>query len=152
MGTGGGDGPSGLQQRELRTLFLRAPSHDWAALAQGHKTEFRLPQGGFPSKWIHAPTPVVLYVVSVAVQAHELMVLTHHHSESLLDIKDDPGALAREGFKTYDHFRSYWRARTRRPYEPLAKVEVFRLAPWIGWKYRDELGMVLLRRLYGDYL
>lgn len=151
MGASGGVAPSGLPQRQLKTLFLRAPYQDWPALSQGHKTEFRVPVRGKMADRFHAPTPVVLYAVKSPTHVHKLMVLVEHRVESLLDIDQQPDALRREGFETYEHFRNYWRARTRRPYVPMAKVEVFRLAPW--WGVGDvALGEALLERLYGDYL
>lgn len=157
MGSRGGDSPDGLQQRHLRTLFLRAPHQDWAALTQGYKMEFRLPPRGKMAERFQAPTPVVLYAVSPQLKrrAEKLMILTHHHTEQLMDIGGQPDALIREGMESYDHFRSYWRARTRRPYVPLATVEVFRLAPWPEGTQSlqiDQLGRALLQRLYGDYL
>lgn len=157
MGAGGGDGPGGHTQRELKTLFLRAPADDWPALIQGLKTEFRAkPMGAFMST-VAAPTPVVLYARAPGsgLERHELMVLVEHRTERLMDIAEQPDALAREGFPTYDHFRRYWRARTRRPYRALDVVQVFRLAPWPQGTQSlavDQLGRALLQRLYGDYL
>lgn len=154
MGSQGGGGPNGLTQRHLRTLFLRAPYQDWAALTQGYKTEFRArPKGALR---YNAPTPVVLYAVSgLGRWTSKLMVLVEHRSERLVDIADQPESLLREGQESYDHFRRYWRARTRRPFRPLDKVEVFQLAPWPSGTQSlqiDQLGRVLLERLYGDYL
>ena len=153
MGAHGGDAPTGLKQHEARTVFLRAPFTDWAALTQGFKTEFRTLPKGVPSKWLHAPTPVVLYTVSPQLErrSEKLMVLAAHHSEYLSDIKDDPQALMREGFQTYDEFRHYWRARTGRRFIPMEKVEVFRIMPWQPTD-RLRLGMLLFDRLYGEYL
>lgn len=156
MGVRGGAAPDGLKQRHLRTLFLRAPFADWPALSQGYKTEFRAPMRGKMAERFQAPTPVVLYAVSPATKRRfeKLMVLTEHRTQTLMDIKDDPGALMREGFDSYDAFRSYWRARTRREYVPMAKVEVFRLREWIvspGNNDELTLGAELLERLYGDY-
>lgn len=157
MGAGGGDGPGGHTQRELKTLFLRAPADDWPALTQGLKTEFRAkPMGAFMST-VGTPTPVVLYARAPGsgLERHKLMILVEHRTERLMDIAEQPDALIREGFPTYDHFRRYWRARTRRPYRALDVVQAFRLEPW-GAMYPDrisyELGRLLLERLYGDYL
>jgi hypothetical protein len=157
MGSRGGEAPDGLPQHRLRTLFLRAPYQDWAALSQGFKQEFRRPMRGKMAERFQAPTPVVLYAVSTQLgqRSEKLMVLAEHHVESLLDIREKPDSLVREGFETYDHFRSYWRSRTRRPYMPLSKVEVFRLRPWCAHiEHNDEmiLGALLLERLYDDYL
>lgn len=152
MGAGGGDGPSGLCQRELKTLFLRAPYTDWAALKTGHKTEFRAPPMGAISKSVQAPTPVVLYTVSPRLghRSETLMILLEHHVERLMDIADKPDSLQREGHPDYDSFRRYWRARTRRRYDALARVEVFRIAPWRSSE-RVRLGAILADRLYGDF-
>lgn len=153
MGGRGGNSPDGLKERELRTLFLRAPFQDWAAITQGHKTEFRAKPKGILSRWFDPPTPVVLYAISptLKTRTEKLMVVTERRSERLLDIKDDADALRREGFATYDEFRGYWRARTRKPFQALDKVEVFRLREW---QVNDELvlGAHLLERLYGEYL
>lgn len=151
MGSRGGDAPNGLKQRKLQTLFLRAPFQDWASLTQGYKTEFRSKPKG-RALLLDAPTPIVLYTVSsLGRESHRLMVLVEHTTEHLIDIAEKPDSLLREGFETYDHFRRYWRARTKRPYRPLDTVEVFQLAPWAETE-RLRLGMVLLDRLYGAYL
>lgn len=153
MGSSGGDGPTGLPRHELKTLFLRAPYMDWAALSTGHKTEFRAPPRGAISAMVQAPTPVVLYTVSptLKVRKHKLVVLVAHRVERLMDIADQPDSLAREGHPSYDSFRRYWRGRTRRRFNALARVEVFQLAPW-QQSERQSLGAHLLDRLYGDYL
>lgn len=149
MGVRGGTAPTGATQRIAKTIFLRAPYADWAALAQGYKTEFRAGPLGAAS--IYAPTPVVLYAVSSGGHRREkLMVLVEHRRERLIDA-DRPEALMREGFPTYNEFRMYWRRRSHRPFLPLEEVSVFRLAPWtLAW--REKLGAVLLERLYGAYL
>lgn len=153
MGSGGGRHPSGLKQRTLRTLFVRAPYVEWAALMHGSKQEFRTPSWGAISGVIDTPTPIVLYAVSPSLGSRRegLMVLLAHHRETLQAIRDDPEALAREGSRTYDEFREYWRERTHRPYRALQQVEVFRVAPW-GSISASALGRDLLVRLYGDYL
>ena len=152
MGSQGGNAPNGLKQKELRTRFLRAPYQDWAALSQGYKTEFRAAPMGVSVRSLQTPTPVVLYAVSNAgVKKQKLMVLENHETQRLMDIADQPNSLMREGFESYDHFRRYWRARTKRPFRPLQKVEVFHLRPWL----RDDpqrLGPALLQRLYGDFI
>jgi hypothetical protein len=153
MGSKGGDAPTGLKQVQLRTVFLRAPFQDWAALSQGHKTEFRVLPRGVPSKWIEAPTPVVLYALSphLGRRSEKLMVIIEHQQERLADIHEKPESIRREGFETYDQFRRYWRARTGRPYRPLDKVEVFQLQQWTNHNW-GQLGERLLERLYGEYM
>jgi hypothetical protein len=152
MGSQGGSAPNGLKGHELKTRFLRAPYQDWAALDQGYKTEFRALPMGVSVRSLQTPTPVVLYAVSNAgVKKQKLMVLTRHETQRLMDIADYPESLLREGFETYDHFRRYWRARTKRPFRPLEKVEAFQLRPWL----RDDpiaLGHLLVQRLYGSFI
>lgn len=155
MGSRGGDAPDGLRRRQLSTLFLRAPYVDWPALSQATKTEFRAPVRGMmaAADRYDAPTGVVLYAVSPASKArHEkLMVLSEHRTEPLMEISRNEVSLLREGFSTYDEFRLYWRRRTRRPYVPMAKVEVFTLRP-LDERDQAWLGSRLFQRLYGDYL
>lgn len=152
MGSRGGSSPTGLTQHTAKTLFLRAPYHDWAALSQGFKTEFRATPMGAIATAIHAPTPVVLYAVSPRLghRSEKLVVLTAHRVERLMDIADQPEALAREGHPDYNSFRRYWRARTGRRYDPLHRVAVFTLAPWKPSE-RSRLGPLLLDRLYGEF-
>jgi hypothetical protein len=152
LGVDGGSHPAGLTRRRASTLFLRAPFGDWTALMQGAKTEFRVPNMGAGAANIHAPTPVVIYATtSRGTTKTKLMVLVEHRRERLIDIVEDQAALMREGMPSYDHFRTYWRRRTRRPYRPLDKVEVFRVAPWLPEK-REGLGALLFDRLYGEYV
>lgn len=152
MGSKGGDGPTGLRQREAKTLFLRAPYTDWAALKLGYKTEFRSAPMGVIASSVQVPTPVVLYTVSpnMGKRAEALMILVEHHVERLMDIAEKPDSLRRESHPDYDSFRRYWRARTRRRYDALARVAVFQLAPWLPSE-RSKLGSLLIDRLYGDY-
>lgn len=152
MGSRGGSAPNGLVQRQLRTLFLRAPFDDWAAITQGRKTEFRRkPSAASEILGAKTPTPVVLYSVSAGgTRREKLMVLDGCEIEHLIDIADNPAALAREGFPDYEHFRRYYRARTRKPFRALDKVAAFRVRPWIDGD-RDDLGVLLLDRLYGEY-
>lgn len=152
MGSRGGASPTGLIQHQAKTLFLRAPYHDWAALSQGIKTEFRATQLGAIGKSVIAPTPVVLYAVSptLGYRSEVLKVLVDHHIERLMDIADKPDSLERECHPNYDSFRRYWRLRTRRPYRALDKIAVFRLAPWTV-EERQRLGPILLDRLYGEH-
>lgn len=152
MGSRGGASPTGLIQREAKTLFLRAPYHDWAALAQGRKTEFRATPLGAVAKSVHAPTPVVLYAVSPRLghRSEKLVVLAEHRVERLMDIADQPESLTREGHPDYDSFRRYWRARSGRRFDPLLRVAVFTLAPWTPSE-RSRLGPLLIDRLYGEH-
>ena len=143
--------PADLPQHTLRTLYLRVPSIDWAALSLGNKAEFRLPLQGALGQWYVAPTPVVLYCATPNRTRTKLAVLVAHRVERLVDIAEDGGGLFREGFETYEDFRRYWRRRTRKPYDPAQQVEVFQIEAWSDvWRWR--LGPTVLERLYCDYL
>lgn len=152
MGSRGGTSPTGLTKHETRTLFLRAPYTDWAALAQGLKTEFRATQLGAIANSVRAPTPVVLYAISPrrGQKSAKLVVLVEHHVERLMDIADKPESLTREGHADYDSFRRYWRRRTGRRFDPLLRVAVFQIAPWNASE-RPRLGSLLIDRLYGEH-
>jgi hypothetical protein len=150
----GGRRPPSARQRTLRTLFLRAPYADWAALVHGHKQEFRTPPSGALAAVIDTPTPVVLYAIPPARTAalrEALMVLVEHRVERLHDIAGNHHSLMREGFASYDEFRAYWKKRTHRPYRAMDTVHVFRLEPYLE-SAKARLGEALLARLYGDYL
>jgi len=147
--------PDDLIQHTARTLLLRAPYRDWPALMQGTKREFRTPSMGAIGDILQTPTPIVLYAVSPSMlrrnRREGLAVLLEHRSERLIDLAHDHEGLEREGFASYNEFRAYWRSRTHRPFRASQEVEVFRVAPW-GAVAEDDLGVALLRRLYGAYL
>lgn len=144
------DFPAGLTGRQTRTRFLRAPTGDWPVLSQGHKEEFRVPRKGMAVPW-NAPTPVVLYTKSVHGIRTQLMVLVEHRVERLFEVGQNPDSLQREGFETYDHFISYWRAVHRKGYNPLQEVDVFRITQFAeGWL--GQCGWELIKALYADYL
>jgi hypothetical protein len=157
MGSQGGDGPNGLRQRQVSTLFLRVPSIDWPAVRIGVKTEFRtMPRAG--SRIVlnrNYPTPVVAYATSngpLRELAHRLMVLEAHRFEPLFAIAEDAEALRREQQPSYDHFRRYWRMRQKGVYRPMQQVHVWRVRPFRLEDDLEQFGVQLLHRLYGDYL
>lgn len=152
MGSKGGSAPNGLTQRELSTVFLRVPFHDWAKVSRGMKTEFRMkPRDGSRVLSVNAPTPVVAYAVSArGVRKNLLMVMLDHWREPLIALSDRAESLANEGFETYDEFRRYWRKRQHGVYNPMTMVEVFLVRPWHS-DDREQLGPVLLDRLYGEH-
>lgn len=157
MGSRGGSGPNGLQQRQVSTLFLRVPSIDFPAVRLGLKTEFRtMPhEGSNIVRNRNYPTPVVAYATSSGALrelAHKLMVLEQHRFEPLFAITEDMEALSREQQPSYDHFRRYWRARQKGVYRPMQRVHVWRVRPFRLESDYEQMGVGLLERLYGDFL
>lgn len=81
-----------------------------------------------------------------------LLVLEERRYEPLFYLAEDPEGLAREGFETYGHFRTYWRRRTdRHTYRPMTLVWVWRVRPWQPSDL-PVFGESLLRELYGEHL
>jgi hypothetical protein len=140
----------------VSTLFLHVPYGDWLRVKYGEKTEFRaLDTRHTMAASAQMPTPVVAYTTWRPYQTapHQydgaLMVLEEHRVEPLFLVGDEPGALAREGFPSYQHFRSYWEAR-HGVFRPTEHVHVWRLR---CWQDSDEaaMGRLLLDRLYGQF-
>ena len=138
-------------------MFLRVPYGDWPRVKHGEKTEFRsLDVRRMAITKVRMPTPVVAYThwrpYQTAAYEYDgaLMVLEAHRIEPLFLVHDDADALAREGFPSYQHFRSYWEAR-HGTFRPTEKVHVWRLRRWRG---SDDvlMGRVLLGWLYGEFL
>lgn len=156
MGSRGGDAPNNLKQRRLATLFLRVPSIDWPRVAIGEKTEFRtMPREGSRVLTTYLPTPVVAYATAngpLREMVHKLMVLEERRYEPIFAISDDPEAIRREGFESYDHFRRYWRARQKGVYRPMQRVWVWRVRPWDDREDHVRLSVAMLEHLYEDYL
>lgn len=145
-------GPKPWRQHHLRTIFLRVPSEDWAAVKIGAKTEFRAAGGHATQLWqVKPPTPVVGYRVTNGRTDHEscMLVLEATWQEPLAAISEE--SLRREGFPDMAHFRRYWMGRTKKRFRPLAKVMVYRVRPF---RYEDvtDLGGLLLRHLYEEHL
>jgi hypothetical protein len=153
MGSKGGSGPNGLVRRETSTAFLRAPAADWASLVQGLKTEFRMPWRSDVTKRI-LPTIVVLYTWTPATGTKCCLKELYGYKDGrLIDIAKDTQALHREGFwgdLPYDEFRRYWRARTKRPYDPTQRVAIAQIAP-LTPKRALRAGLRLIDHLYGSY-
>lgn len=149
MGAGGGSSPQPWSQYEAKTLFLRVPSIDWAAVKIGTKTEFRVAGRASLAQNVYTPTPVVAYTVRASQHDSKLMVLTAVWREPLGAITRE--SLAAEGFPDFAHFRRYWMARTHRRFTPLTSVLVYTLRQWTD-SDATELGTIMLRRLYRDHL
>lgn len=135
------------------TQFLEVPGDDWLRIEHGEKTEFRTTEynSGMTVDKVRFPTPVVLYADRGSGKHwRRLMVMDAHRYEPLFNISDDPEGVAREGFESYDHFRRYWRAKSG-SYNPMQMVHVWQV-------HRPEpgdyavMGLLLFKRLYGDYL
>lgn len=145
-----GRGPKPFKQVQLRTIFLRVPSADWAAVKRGSKTEFRSLGGKTTQLWrVVTPTPVVIYRKSGAGYDSQLMVLEETWREKLIEMSDR--SLEAEGFRTFEEFRQYWMRRERRKFMPMAEVFVYRLRPWVNDDFA-VMGEALLERLYGEFL
>lgn len=148
-----GSAPKPYMQRKASTLFLRVPVEDWPRVVIGEKTEFRtLPREGSVLHKAYLPTPVVAYCVRPVDQyVNKLMVLLERRIEPVFAISDDPAAIAREGFESYDEFRRYWRKRRKGAYRPMERVQVWRVRPYTEGDM-TILGAQMFRRLYGDFL
>lgn len=145
-----GRGPKPFKQVQLRTVFLRVPSVDWAAVKRGAKTEFRSIGGNTTQLWnTRTPTPVVIYRKSGAGYDSHLMVLEDVRREKLIEMS--PQSLEAEGFRTFEEFRQYWMRRERRKFMPMAEVFVYRLREWMEDDFA-VMGEALLERLYGEFL
>lgn len=145
--------PKPYAQRVAKTIFLPVPSMDWAVVKQGHKREFRVPEGASGSqKWnMVCPVPIVLYkkVANGATPDDCMAVLDATWREPLGAISAE--SIANEGFESMGHFRRYWMDRTKRRFEPLATVVVFQVRPFTS----DDImpsALGLLHRLYGEFM
>lgn len=130
------------------------PGEDWLRVKIGEKTAFRMPERDWlGSRLVNQglPTPVVAYARINRAYDHALMVLEGHRLEPVILIEDDPDALAREGYESYDHFRRYWRKRRGGLYTPAELVHVWEVRPWEEESDFEEMGKVLLQRVYGEF-
>lgn len=148
-------------RHQVSTRFLYVPAEDWPRVRLGEKTEFRTrPREGSNLLTCALPTPVVAYSrrMNGDVSSHstKLMVLTHRSLEPLFNISENPEALAREGFESYDDFRRYWRARNggrdNNRFQPMQRVYAWRVRPFEAWLDHETLGVALLTELYGEHL
>lgn len=142
-------------RHQASTRFLRVPAADWPAVRLGAKTEFRTrPRESSRLLSCNVPTPVVAYTTSTLGWPDiksQLMVLEDRRYEPLFNIAEDEGALAREGFESYDHFRRYWRKRNAGRYVPMQRVWVWRVRRFEPGDLQ-ALGARLLTDLYGEHL
>lgn len=146
-----GSSPRPWTQFSAKTVFLRVPVEDWAAVSVGTKTEFRIPGRPAWALRVKPPTPVVAYAQhrnGVRV-GNQLMLLEQTRSEPLGYLTDE--ALAREGFPDFAHFRRYWMKRRKEHFRPGDLCQVFRVRRITTDEY-DYLGRLLLARLYGEHL
>lgn len=141
-----------LPQRQASTLFLRVPRIDWTRVKVGEKTEFRTrPREGSNLLNVNLPTPVVAYSQRPTGGYDTwLMVLLEKRYEPLFALASDPEGVAREGFDSYEEFRSYWRRRKRGRFKPMEHVYVWRVRNATP-EDAEEFGPAIYHRLYGEY-
>lgn len=150
MGADGSQGPKPFTQREAKTIFLRVPFVDWPMVTNGDKTEFRAGSGSVSGlKFVEPPLPVVAYTYH-PVQGYQakLMILEERRQEPLAAITGE--SLEREGFESFEEFRSYWCARERRRFTPTRQIVVYRVR--LFEKGDEELfADRLFEHLYGAF-
>lgn len=150
MGADGSQGPKPFIQRQAQTIFLRVPFYDWPLVSGGSKTEFRAGSGSVSGlKWVEPPIPVVAYTHH-HVQGYfsKLMVLEERRQEPLAAITAE--SLEREGFESFEEFRSYWCAREKRRFTPTRQIVVYRVRPFEQGddeRFADQL----FEHLYGAF-
>lgn len=142
------------RRKRARTLFLRVPLEDWAAVSLGFKTEFRTRPECSPNlpdlRWL--PGPVVAYKKHGSGRGQsKLMVLEERRVEPLFALTEDPEGVGREGFASYEEFRRYWRRRNGGIYKPLEMVAVHRIRPFTPEDV-PVFAEKLFTHLYGDWL
>jgi hypothetical protein len=130
------------------------PVADWLRVKMGEKTAFRtfVNTRSVTANITRAelPTPVVAYAHSAMGYDCALMLLEGHRVEPVFEATQDPDAIAREGFANHHHFRRYWRKRRGGVFVPSEMVHVWELRPWEQADF-DDMGRMLLDRLYGDF-
>lgn len=146
-----GAGARPWKQRQARTVFLRVPPSEWAAVSKGRKREFRASPRSCPQFWnVEPPLPVVAYThLPQEGYVHQLVVLEKTWRERLEDISAE--SLEAEGHPTFAHFRRYWMKREKTKFKPTREVSVFVIRPWESEDER-RMGHRLLERLYGGFL
>lgn len=132
-------------------LYLRIPNVDWPGVSQGRKTELReyMVRGSLIARTLNVPTPVVGYVLRPGGDRFKMLVVEEVSVEPVGAIS--PESLEREGFKSRAEFRSYWRKRYRRAFQPEGMVQVYRLRPFEPAD-RAVLAERLFDHLYGEYV
>lgn len=153
MAADGSRGPKPWTQHKASTTFLRVPRHDWPAVKNGIKREFRAGTGinAIPQLWgVRTPTLVVAYSIDdLSRYDHRLMVLEEQWREPLGAI--DALSLRAEGFESLADFRTYWMQRERRRFTPTREVSVYRIRPAVDDDV-NGFGRQLLEHLYGAFL
>ena len=148
-----GNGPTGLTQRQQKTLFIRVPTADWPLVRRGLKTEFRGEIGKQATVFhVKTPTPCVAYAVTRGESPDaRLMILERCWQEELGLISQE--SLRAEGFADLAEFRRYWirRHRNGKRFQPTKRVFVYQLRPWRP-EERAKMADLILQRLYGDFL
>lgn len=143
-----GSSPKPWTQFEARTIFLRVPLEDFAAVKLGEKREFRTPGVSARLASVKTPTPVVAYALPRGAEPRStLMLLENVRTERLGNIT--PESLEMEGFASIGFFRRYWMSRTKHKFRPGDVVQVFRVRPCHDYDY---LGRLLLARLYAEHV
>lgn len=140
-----------LPVRSAKTLMMRVPRVDWAAICAGTKTQLRGVGGGMPAFGnVKLPRPIVIYsfVRFRATAEQRLHVIESVELEPLGAIT--PEGLAAEGMADLKEFRRYWIERYD-GFKPLCVVKVYTLRPWQDGD-RERFGDVLLSYLYGPWL
>lgn len=151
MGSHGGSAPNPYKERHVTTRFLHVPVGDWPAVKIGRKREFRAPIKHNSPIFPYTPTPVVAYTRRGTTYDKRMMVLSNVRRETLWQIKEQPESLEAEGFDTYEEFRAYWKARTRK-YLPLTMVYVYEIKPFDTRLDGDTVGRRLIEHLYGEFM
>jgi hypothetical protein len=144
-------GPKPFDQRQASTTFVRVPSDDWHAVTGGYKREIRSRQSSLTAiQGLSPPLPCVGW----RLHPHHgyeatLLVLEGVWREPLGAISEE--SLAAEGYATFAQFRRAWTIREHRRFPLLAQTTVYRVRPWTP-DDAPEMGELLLRRLYGEFL
>lgn len=143
--------PKPYTSHGARTIFLRVPLYDWTSVTLGMKSEFRVTGAGWGQFWmVQCPTPVLAYVIKRdKTYDQKIMVLEKTWREPLGSIS--PESLSREGFPDLAHFRRYWMERTQQRFGPLTEVQCHRVRKW-NHGDAEQFGLLLLERLYGEWL
>jgi hypothetical protein len=147
----GSKGPKPYTQRQARTIFVRVPAPDWPLVRRGLKREFRGSIGRQSALFATpTPTPAVFYSLIRGTYECRLMILEDVRQEMLGEIS--PESLAAEGFPDLASFRRYWmdRERNGKKFPPTKKVFVYKVRP-LEPSDREEMGVLLFDRLYGEF-
>ena len=144
-------GPKPYNQRQISTVFVRVPVAEWGAIRDGRNSEFRAQSGNASALWtVETPVPCVAYKVDhLGRYDAMLMVLEAVWRERLMAISEE--SIAAEGFASFPEFRRHWMLRENRRFRPLAMTTVYRVRPWVPEDV-DEMGELLLRRLFGEFV